>query len=136
MSNCILLPFLEFAVCSQPQVHTISIGDNVSSVCELNSSFINENAVLRVSYCTNGDNCQNANTTGTDACYQLPSMNFTLLVTRNNNNERALSANIYIFNVTGKFSLNVHCTASTQYEDSMSQQTIFRVVVMQSESEL
>ncbi len=104
-------PFLDFEVCSQPQVHTIGVGDNIFSKCILQKSENTMASVKRIEIfyhnCTNGS-CSTDMYIAADACSstaKMPGLNFELVVLRPDK----YNATIYIFNVTEETSLNVFC---------------------------
>ena len=109
-------PFLDFEVCSQPQVHTIGVGDNVLSKCILNTMARADLERIEIFYhnCTNGS-CSTDMYIAADACSstaKMPGLNFELVVLRPDK----YNATIYIFNVTEETSLNVYCNAKNSLD--------------------
>ena len=109
----------------------ISIGDQVSSTFTLHTSASHFDN-LEVFYYTDDGN--KTHIPRSDICYPISSINFDLLVSRPNNVNRTVK--VYIYNVTGKTSLNFLCTA-TQIEDlimmDVSNNTLMIKVILSSE---
>ena len=107
-----VIPFSDFQVCSLPEVQTISIGDEVSSLCRLHTSTSHADNLV-ISYHTGGGN-ESSTTVDLTHCHQVQSsmFPFDLVIVRPNNTNSNREAKIYIRNVRQETTLNVLCTAT------------------------